>query len=134
MVPRLGDGRASYFRREKLEFPEHWQYFVITCWEYSQYVEALYYCGYCMYSQVILRVHPVLGVLYCSHSQYSQYLGLQYCSYSQCSQYLGLQYSNTQYSGYEMYSVLPEYVCSAVWSILGVSVECCEDSTPFHRP
>ena len=33
----------------------------------------------------------VLGVLYCSYSQYTQCLSLQYCSYSECSQCLGRQ-------------------------------------------
>ena len=34
----------------------------------------------------------VLEDMYCSYSQYSQYLGLQYCSYSKYSEYLGIQY------------------------------------------
>ena len=33
--------------------------------------------------------------MYCSYSQYSQYLGHQYCSYSKYSEYLGHQHSNT---------------------------------------
>ena len=65
------------------------------------------HCGYGLYSQAfrgsILRVQAVLiiGVQYCSYSQYSQYMGFQYCSYSQYSQYLDFQYcSYSQYSQY----------------------------------
>ena len=41
------------------------------------------------------NLSPVLGVLYCSYSRYSQYLSLQYRSYSQYSQYGGRQLSIT---------------------------------------
>ena len=43
----------------------------------------------------VQRVLLLLGVLYCSYSQYLQYSGLQYCSYSQYSQCLGHQYRST---------------------------------------
>ena len=49
-----------------------------------------------VFRMFVLRVMPVLGVLYCSYSQFSQYLGLQYCSCSQYSQYLGRQFSTTR--------------------------------------
>ena len=66
--------------------------------------------------------------MYCSYSQYSQYLGHQYCSYSKYSEYLGRQYSNTVNTReYEKYSILRVYsvlrVYSGVSSILGASVQ-----------
>ena len=62
----------------------------------------------------------VLEDMYCSYSQYSQYLGLQYCSYSKYSEYLGIQYCS--YS-----RVLVEFAPSVmlilqVLAVLGPSV------------
>ena len=43
----------------------------------------------------VLRVLLELEHMYCSYSQYWQYLGHQYCSYSKYSECLGREYSNT---------------------------------------
>ena len=62
---------------------EYWQHFGITNCDYPQYFEVLY-CGYWLYSQVlrgsILRVLPVLWVLYCSFTLPVLHVVL----YSQC--------------------------------------------------
>ena len=69
----------------------------------------------------VLRILLVLGVLYCSYSQYPQYSDLQHCPFSQYSAVFRppiLQ--NSHYSGYELYSIPPRML--GVSSIPGASV------------
>ena len=77
--------------------------------------------------------------MYCSYSQYSQYLGHQYCSYSKTyySEYLGRQYSNTLSTRSTKNTRCSEYTGSIQYTrSICASIAFLTDgaSQPLHQP